>query len=94
MKEQVQVNDEMRLRESLLFSEYSFNDVDYDVVFDIIDVDFYYETVTVAITDNGKITQDTYELKCDGNGRYFFEYGRFYEKKIYLDNFELYKEAV
>ena len=85
MKNQVQ--NENEIRDYLLFSEFELSDVDYDVTFDIVDIDFWYETVTVAITDNGKITQDTYQLMQDKDGRYYFEYGRFYEKKVYIDEF-------
>ena len=85
MKNQVQ--NENEIREYLMFSEFELSDVDYDVTFDIVDIDFWYETVTVAITDNGKITQDTFQLMKDKDGRYYFEYGRFYEKKVYIDEF-------
>ena len=85
MKNQVQ--NENEIREYLMFSEFELSDVDYDVIFDIVDIDLWYETVTVAITDNGKITQDTYQLIRDKDGRYYFEYGRFYEKKVYIDEF-------
>ena len=85
MKNQVQ--NENEIREYLMFSEFELSDIDYDVTFDIVDIDFWFETVTVAITDNGKITQDTYQLMKDKDDRYYFEYGRFYEKKIYIDNF-------
>lgn len=85
MKKQVQSENE--IREYLLFSEFELNDIDYDSTFNIVDIDFFYETVTVAITDNGRITQDTYQLMKDRDGKYFFEYGRFYEKKVYIDNF-------
>lgn len=86
MKNQVQ--NENEIRDYLMFSEFELSDVDYDVIFDIVDIDLWYETVTVAITDNGKITQDTYQLMRDKDGRYYFEYGRFYEKKVYIDNFK------
>ncbi len=85
MKNQVQ--NENEIRDCLLFSEFEMSDVDYDVTFDIVDIDFFYETVTVAITDNGRITQDTFQLMKDQDGRCYFEYGRFYEKKVYIDDF-------
>ena len=90
MKNQVQ--NENEIREYLMFSEFEMRDVDYDVTFDIVDIDFWYETVTVAITDNGKITQDTFQLMKDKDGRYYFEYGRFYEKKVYIDEFCKYED--
>ena len=90
MKNQVQ--NENEIREYLMFSEFEMRDVDYDVTFDIVDIDFWYETLTVAITDNGKITQDTYQLMQDKDGRYYFEYGRFHEKKVYIDEFCKYED--
>ena len=90
MKNQVQ--NENEIRNYLLFSEFEMSDVDYDVTFDIVDIDFWYETVTIAITDNGKITQDTFQLMKDKNDRYYFEYGRFYEKKVYIDDFNKYED--
>lgn len=85
MKNQVQ--NENDIREHLMFSEFELSDIDYEVTFNIVDIDFFYETVTVAITDSGKITQDTFQLMKDQCYRYYFEYGRFYEKKVYLDDF-------
>ena len=90
MKNQVQSEND--IREYLMFSEFELRDIDYDVIFDIVDIDFWFETVTVAITDNGKITQDTYQLMKDKDVRFYFEYGRFYEKKIYIDNFYKYED--
>ncbi len=87
-----QVQNENEIRECLMFSEFEMSDIDYDVTFNIVDIDFWFETVTVAITDNGKITQDTYELMKDKDGRYYFEYGRFYEKKVYIDDFRKYED--
>lgn len=69
-------------------SEFSYNDGEYDVKFNIYDVDFYRQTITVAITVTGKITQDTFPLIRDKNGNLYFEYGRFYENKILLNDFE------
>ncbi len=87
-----QVQNENEIRKYLMFSEFELSDIDYDVTFNIVDIDFWFETVTVAITDNGKITQDTYELIKDKDGRYYFEYGRFYEKKVYIDEFQKYED--
>lgn len=69
-------------------SEFSYNDGEYGVKFNIYDVDFYRQTITVAITVAGKITQDTFPLIRDKNDNLYFEYGRFYENKILLNDFE------
>ena len=58
------------------------------IIFNIIDVDFHYKRITVAISRAGKITQDTFDLVRDKDGKPYFEYGKFYENKISLDDFE------
>ena len=69
-------------------SEFSYFDGEYDVTFNIVDVDFDRQTVTVAITRAGRISQDTYDLMRDDDGSLYFEYGRFYENKIALNDFQ------
>lgn len=69
-------------------SEFSYFDGEYDVTFNIVDVDFYRRTITVAISRCGKITQDTFDIIRDNDGKLYFEYGRFYENKISLTDFE------
>ncbi len=80
------VNQENEVRKYFL-SEFSYNDGEYEITFNIIDVNFSLETITVAITRAGKITQDTFDLLRDSNNNLYFEFGRFYENKISLDNF-------
>jgi len=69
-------------------SEFSYFDGEFDVTFNIVDVDFNRQTVTVAITRAGRISQDTFDLIRDDNGNLSFEYGLFYENKISLNDFE------
>lgn len=69
-------------------SEFTYFDGEFDITFNIIDVDFHYQRITVAITRVGKITQDTFDLVRDKDGKQYFEYGKFYENKISLDDFE------
>ena len=69
-------------------SEFSYFDGEYDVTFNIIDVDILRQTITVAISRCGKITQDTFDLTRDKNNNLYFEYGKFYENKISLNDFE------
>lgn len=69
-------------------SEFSYFDGEYDVTFNIVDVDFYRQTITVVISRCGKITQDTFDLIRNNDGKLYFEYGRFYENKISLNDFE------
>lgn len=69
-------------------SEFSYFDGEYDVTFNIIDVNFDRQTITVAITRTGRISQDSFDLLRDKDGKLYFEYGLFYENKIALDDFE------
>ena len=85
MKECLTTREEER---KYYLSELTYNDGEYDVTFNIYDIDFYRRQITVAITVAGKITQDTFPLVRDKNGNLYFEYGRFYENKILLNDFE------
>lgn len=86
MKKEARNNQENERKYHL--SEFSYFDGEFDVTFNILDVNFGRQTVTVAISRCGKITQDTFELLRDNNGSLYFEYGRFYENKISIDDFE------
>ena len=59
-------------------SEFSYFDGEYDVTFNIVDVDFDRQTITIAVSRCGKITQDTFALVRDDKGSLYFEYGKFY----------------
>ena len=69
-------------------SEFSYDDGEDEITFNIIDVDFLRQTVTVAISRCGHIQQDTFALIRDKDGKLYFEYGLFYENKIRLEDFE------
>ena len=69
-------------------SEFSYDDGEYEITFNIIDLNFINQTITVAITRCGKIMQDTFPLLRDKNGKFYFEFGLFYENKIHLNDFE------
>ena len=51
-------------------SEFSYDDGEYEITFNIIDVDFLRQTVTVAISRCGHITQDTFALIRDKDGKH------------------------
>ncbi len=85
MKNQVQNQEDSR---NYYLSEFSYDDGEYEITFNIIDISLVYETITVAVTRAGKIAQDTFSLLRDKNGKLYFEFGRFYENKIALDDFE------
>ena len=71
--------------------EYEFFDGDHFITFDIVEINDDNETVTVAISNQGCITQDTYCLLEDKKltsiceNRYF-EYG-LYLDRIYINDF-------
>ena len=69
-------------------SEFSYDDGEYEITFNIIDLDFISQIITVAITRCGKITQDTFPLLRDKSGKLYFEFGMFYENKISICDFE------
>ena len=52
-------------------SEFSYFDGEYNVTFNILDVDFIRQTITVAISRCGKITQDTFDLLRDSKGNLY-----------------------
>ncbi len=85
-KTSANVNQENEERKYYL-SEFSYDDGEYEITFNIIDVNFALETITVAITRAGKITQDTFPLLRNKDGKLYFEFGKFYENKISLDDF-------
>jgi hypothetical protein len=58
--------------ERYYLSEFILYDGDHDITFNIVDIDT--EEITVAITDEGKISVREFELKSN-NGRFYFEYG-------------------
>lgn len=86
MKEEKRNNQENERK--FYLSEFSYFDGEYDVTFNIVDIDFLRQTINVAISRCGKITQDTFNLLRDSKNNLYFEYGRFYENKISLNDFE------
>ena len=89
MKEEAKTRENER---KYYLSEFSYDDGEFEITFNIIDVDFLRQTVTVAISRCGHITQDTFALIRDKDGKLYFEYGLFYENKIRLEDFEHIKE--
>ena len=86
MKE-TSANAENEVRKYFL-AEFSLDVGEYEITFNIVDISFVYETITVAITRAGKITQGTFPLLRDKDSKLYFEFGLFYENKIHLANFD------
>lgn len=59
---------------------------DYNVIFNLIEVNTENMTVAVAIINFGKLSQQTNELR-EKNGRLYFEYDVMNDK-IFIDDFE------
>ena len=76
--------DEMNAR--LYLSEFSYHNGDHDITMNIIDINTVKNEITVAITDEGKHSRYTFDLKSDNSG-FFFEYGKMLEK-IAVNDFE------
>ena len=67
--------------------EFHYFDGDHNIIFNIVAIDFEKRAITVAISNQGKITQETFELKGEEDELYF-EYGLFDENKIPVNEFE------
>ena len=74
--------------------EYDYFDGDHFITFDIIEVDEDNGKIILAISNQGRITQDTFDLLEDDemdeemtNDIRYFEFG-LYADKIYLNQFE------
>lgn len=71
--------------------EYEFDYVDHLIIFDIVEIDDEKQTITVAISNQGKISQDTFDLFEDNKSdeledNCYFEFGVNFDK-IYIDDF-------
>ncbi len=74
------------MRNEYFMKEYCHFDGDHNITINFIEVNTVNYTVTVAINNLGKLTQETVELR-EQNGKLFFEYGVMNEK-IFIDDFE------
>lgn len=74
-------NQNYYLKEFQYFDGYT------EIIFNIVDINFNKMTITLAITNQGKISVIEYDLKRDKENNLYFEYGCQYEK-IAVDNFE------
>ena len=66
--------------------EYEYFNGENFITFDIIEVNEDKQQVTVAISNEGKIIEETFDLLKDKVDRQYFEYG-LYLDKIYIDEF-------
>ena len=71
-------------------SEFSLYDGDRFVTFNIVDINTDKNEITVAVTNEGRISVCTFDLMSNDKGLYF-EYGPSYQK-IAVDDFEQIEE--
>lgn len=75
------------MKNKFYLSEFQFFDGESTIVFNIIEVNENSNTITVAVTRQGKISVVTYDLLMDNEGKLYFEYGCMCEK-VHINNFE------
>ena len=74
-------------KQNYYLKEFQYFDGYTEIIFNIVDIDFNKMTITLAITNQGKISVIEYDLKRDKENNLYFEYGCQYEK-IAVDDFE------
>ena len=74
------------MRNEYFMKEYWHFNGEYNVIFNLIEVNTKNMTVTVSINNFRKLSQQTDELR-EQNGRLYFEYGVMNDK-IFIDEFE------
>lgn len=67
--------------------EFEFFNGEYDITFNILNINTEKMTITLAVTNLGKISVIEYELKRDKEDNLYFEYGCEHSK-INIDDFE------
>ena len=72
---------------SYYLKEFHYFDGTYNITFNIIDINFDKKTITVAITNTGRISVIEFDLKADKNNDLYFEFGCTLDK-IKVDDFE------
>lgn len=55
--------------------EFQYFDGTNEIIFDIFDINFDKMTITIAVTNQGKISVIEYDLKRDTENNLYFEYG-------------------
>lgn len=71
----------------LYLNEFQFFNGEYDITFNIVDIDTKKMIIKVAVSNLGKISVVEYDLKRDKDNNLYFEYGCQFDK-ISIDDFE------
>ncbi len=77
----------VRVEKKYYLSEFAFDDGDAEITFNIVGFSTDFKEISVAVSREGKVSAQSFELKPDKDGRLFFEYG-LYLNKIAVDSFE------
>ena len=73
--------------EKMYLKEFQFFNGEYDITFNIVDINTDKMIIKLAVTHLGKISVIEYDLKRDKNNNLYFEYGCQFSK-LDIDNFE------
>ena len=71
----------------LYLNEFQFFNGEYNITFNIVDIDTKKLIIKVAVSNLGKISVIEYDLKRDKDNNLYFEYGCQFDK-ISIDDFE------
>ena len=71
----------------LYLNEFQFFNGEYDITFNIVDINTEKMIIKVAVSNLGKISVIEYDLKSDKDNNLYFEYGCQFDK-ISIDDFE------
>lgn len=83
----VERKDEIQDTRNYYLKEFQYFDGEYDITFNIVDINFEKKTIKVAVTNRGKISVIEYDLIQDKNGDFYFTYGCMFDK-IEVNDFE------
>ena len=81
----MKIKENFQENRRLYMAEFSLWEDDHYIIFNIVDVNYDKNEITVAVSNEGKISVCTYDLISDSK-RLFFEYGVMYTR-IMLDDF-------
>lgn len=73
--------------DKLYLNEFQFFNGEYDITFNILDINTEKMIITLAVSNLGKISVIEYDLKRDKDNNLYFEYGCMFDK-ISIDDFE------
>lgn len=74
------------LQQKFYLSEFSYHNGEYDIKFNIVQINLDKNEIVIAVTDQGKHSLQIFDLKSDINDLYF-EYGKMFDK-IAINEFE------